>query len=166
MKIYNLQFTIYKRFQFSSFLKIAKLKIENYLRDPQGKWIMALFAIIALFYFPSQTFAVTISAAIPGMTNVTTSTPPGAYVSGFYDFALMIGGVLAFGAIVYGGVLYAISMGNPSRQSEGKEWIQSALIGLLLLAGATLILKTINPDLVNLNLPTLQTVNIQTTQSQ
>jgi hypothetical protein len=78
----------------------------------------------------------------------------------------MIGGVLAFGAIVYGGVLYAISMGNPSRQSEGKEWIQSALIGLLLLAGATLILKTINPDLVNLNLPTLQTVNIQTTQSQ
>jgi hypothetical protein len=73
----------------------------------------------------------------------------------------MIGGVLAFGAIVYGGVLYAISMGNPSKQSEGKEWVESALIGLLLLAGAYLILYTINPDLVNLNLPTLQGISIQ-----
>jgi hypothetical protein len=123
-------------------------------------FLFSLFSF--LFGAPVFVFAAaTISAAIPGMTNVTTSTPPGAYVSGFYDFALMIGGVLAFGAIVYGGVLYAISMGNPSRQSEGKEWIQSALIGLLLLAGATLILKTINPDLVNLNLPTLQAINIQ-----
>ena len=83
-------------------------------------------------------------------------------MSGFYQFALMIGGVLAFGAIVYGGILYAASAGNPSKQSEGKEWIKSALFGLLLLAGAYLILYTINPNLVNLGLPTLQSVNIQT----
>ena len=90
-------------------------------------------------------------------TAVTTSTPPGAFVSGFYTFALMIGGVLAFGAIVWGGVLYAASAGNPGKQSDGKEWIKSALLGLLLLAGAYLILYTINPNLVNLSLPTLQT---------
>jgi hypothetical protein len=96
------------------------------------------------------------------MGTVTSSTPPGQFVKSFYDFALMIGGVLAFGAIVYGGVLYAASMGNPSRQSEGKEWIKSALLGLLLLAGAYLVLYTINPDLVNLSLPTLTAINIAT----
>ena len=95
------------------------------------------------------------------MTDVTANTPPGQYVASFYTFALMLGGVLAFGAVVYGGVLYAISMGNPSQQSEGKEWIKSALIGLLLLAGAYLILFTINPDLVNLNMPTLDSVNVK-----
>jgi len=123
-------------------------------------WISAFASTIFLSALPA--LAVTISPSIPGMTEAaTTSTSPGAFVSGFYNFALMIGGVLAFGAIVYGGVLYAASMGNPGRQSEGKEWVKSALLGLLLLAGAYLILYTINPNLVNLSLPTLQTVNIQ-----
>jgi hypothetical protein len=115
------------------------------------------FSAVPVFAF-AQTV---ISPAIPGMTTaVTTSTSPGEFVGGFYNFALMIGGVLAFGAIVYGGVLYAASAGNPSKQSEGKEWVKSALLGLLLLAGAYLILYTVNPNLVNLTLPTLSAVNI------
>jgi hypothetical protein len=122
-------------------------------------------SLLSIFAVPIFVFAqtnISISSSVPGMGTVTSSTPPGAYISGFYNFALMIGGVLAFGAIVYGGVLYAASMGNPSRQSEGKEWIKSALLGLLLLAGAYLVLYTINPELVDLSLPTLAPINIQT----
>ena len=116
-----------------------------------------LFLVIPIFTFAQAT----ISPAIPGMTTAaTSSTPPGVFVGGFYNFALMIGGVLAFGAIVYGGILYAASAGNPSKQSEGKELVKGALFGLLLLAGAYLILYTVNPNLVNLALPTLSAVNI------
>ena len=105
--------------------------------------------------------APSVSAAIPGMTGtVTSGTSPGNFVNGFYQFALMIGGVLAFGAVVYGGILYAISAGNPGKQSEGKEWIKSAIYGLLLLAGAYLVLYTINPNLVNLSLPPLSTITV------
>lgn len=106
--------------------------------------------------------AVSISAGIPG-TNPTTAagTSPGAWVANFYQFALLIGGILAFGAIVYGGVLHAVSAGNPSRQSEGKQWIWSALIGLLLLGGAYIILNTVNPNLINLSLPTLTPITTQ-----
>jgi len=119
----------------------------------------ALISFAPIFAFAQST--ITISSSVPGMAPITAaSAGPGTFVQGFYNFALMIGGILAFGAIVYGGVLYAASMGNPGRQSEGKEWIKSALLGLLLLAGAYLILYTINPNLVNLSLPTLQTVNI------
>jgi hypothetical protein len=122
------------------------------------RFSLPLFLLIAPVFAFAQTI---ISPTIPGMTSAaTTSTSPGAFVAGFYQFALMIGGVLAFGAVVYGGILYAASAGNPSKQSEGKEWIKSALFGLLLLAGAYLILYTINPNLVNLGLPTLQSVNI------
>lgn len=134
-KIYNLEFKIYKGY-------------------------LSLLFLVAAISAAAPVFAVTISPTIPGMLSAATSTTsPGAFVAGFYQFALMIGGVLAFGAIVYGGVLYAASAGNPSKQSEGKDWVKSALLGLLLLAGAYLILNTINPNLVNLGLPTLSAVN-------
>lgn len=101
---------------------------------------------------------ISISPNIPGFTSVSTSGPAG-WVKAFYNFALIISGILAFGAIVYGGVKYAVSAGNAHSQEEGRAWIWSALIGLLLLAAAYLILKTINPNLVNLQNPTLSTTN-------
>lgn len=105
-----------------------------------------------MFHLISTAYAATISMGIPGVNDNGPSAPPGAWVANFYQFALLISGVLAFGAIVYGGVLHATSAGNPSRQSEGKAWIMSALLGLLLLGGAYIILHTINPDLVTLNI--------------
>jgi hypothetical protein len=101
---------------------------------------------------------ISVSPSIPGLTNISTTGPAG-WVNAFYRFALIFSGILAFGAIVYGGIKYAVSAGNASSQSEGRAWIWSALIGLLLLAGAYLILRTINPNLVNLRNPTLSTVN-------
>jgi len=116
----------------------------------------------------SLAHATVISLSLP-TTNAGGSNPctnpaapgcsPGNYISGFYSFALMIGGLLAFGAIVFGGVKYMTAVGNPSAQSEGRAWIESALLGLLLLVGAYLILNTINPNLVNLALPSLQPVH-------
>jgi hypothetical protein len=123
---------------------------------------LPLFAIILSLAIAPMAHAVTISPAIPGINSNGAGTPPGAWVANFYQFALLIGGIMAFGAIVYGGVLHAISAGNPSRQSEGKKWIMDALLGLLLLAGAYIILNTVNPNLLNLNLPTLSPIDTQT----
>lgn len=107
---------------------------------------------------------ITISPAIPGITNVSTTGPAG-WIAAFYKFALLIAGILAFGAIVYGGVKAATSAGNPSGISQGRAWIYSALLGLLLLGCAWLILKTINPNLTRLQTPTLSTVNTQSTNT-
>ena len=98
--------------------------------------------------------AVSISMNIPGAP-ATSNPTPGAFVSGFYQFALMIGGILAFGVIVYGGVRYMTSAGNPSGQSDAKEWVEAALLGLLLLVGAYFVLDVVNPQLLNLSLPQL-----------
>ncbi len=126
-------------------------------------WVIRSFIILAFLCFsilPIAAVAQTkISAAIPGtVVASTTNTAPGAFIANFYQFALMIGGILAFGVIVFGGIKYMASAGNPSGQTEGKEWIWGALTGLLLLAGAYLVLHTINPQLVNLTLPTLNQV--------
>lgn len=103
---------------------------------------------------------ITISTSVPGMAANSTSSP-GAFIAGIYQFALMIGGVLAFGIIVFGGVKYMASAGNPSGQSDAKEWIEAALLGLLLLVGAYFILNVVNPQLLNLKLLPLTPVNIQ-----
>lgn len=118
-------------------------------------------ALMASFLpFFSIAHAVTISMAIPGGSNAyPTSTGPGGFIANFYQFALMIGGILAFGVIVYGGVRYMASAGNPSGQSDAKEWIEAALLGLLLLVGAYFVLNVVNPQLTNLNLPSLTPVN-------
>jgi hypothetical protein len=121
--------------------------------------------LIASASFISAAHAVTIpiSMNIPGNNPATTGAGgPGAFVANFYQFALMIGGVLAFGVVVYGGVKYMASAGNPSGQGDAKEWIEAALLGLLLLVGAYFVLNVVNPQLTTLGLPKLVPINIQT----
>jgi len=107
-----------------------------------------------MFSLVSRAFAdasITVSSNLPGMPAGSTANPAG-YINGFYSLALIISGILAFGAIVYGGIKYAVGKGNPSSETEGKAWITSALLGLLLLAGAYLILYTVNPQIVSLGI--------------
>ena len=92
----------------------------------------------------------------PNLPGITGAAGPIGIIQAFYNFSLMIGGLLAFIMILYAGIRYAASRGNPAGQSDAKDAITQALLGLLLLMGAYLILNTINPDLVNLRLPTLQ----------
>src|SRR5579864_115640 len=79
-------------------------------------------------------------ASITINTNLPGPSAPSAGLAGliinFYSFALMMSGILAFGAIVWGGIKYATGRGNPSAESEGRSWITNALLGLLLLAAA------------------------------
>ena len=112
----------------------------------------------AAMFFAQATIAlaaVTVSTYIPGVTN---PSSPGGLVGGIYNFALLASGILAFGAIVWGGIRYITSAGNPSGQGEGKEWVKGAIYGLLLLVGAYAILNIINPAITSLSLPRLSPI--------
>src|ERR1700722_2602243 len=111
--------------------------------------------------FVPKALAAAINVNLPGVSGVSTGGPTNWVVS-FYNFALIISGVLALGAIVYGGFMYATSAGNASRQSEGRSWISSALLGLLLLGGAWLILNTINPNLTHLQIAPISSITTPT----
>lgn len=76
-----------------------------------------------------------------------------SYIRYVYLFALGAVGLAAFGAIVYGGILYMISGTNVVSQQEAKSWITGAIGGIVLAMSAYLILNTINPDLVKLKAP-------------
>ena len=79
-----------------------------------------------------------------------------SYLGGFYRLALMIGGIVVFARIVYGGIKYILAAGSASGQSDARDIITQAIWGLLLLFGAFLILNTISPSLTKLAEPGLQ----------
>lgn len=69
-----------------------------------------------------------------------------------YRFALLACGIVAFVSILIGAVRYIFSAGNTTVAGDAKDQITQALLGVLILLASVLILRTINPDLVNLSL--------------
>lgn len=67
-----------------------------------------------------------------------------------FTFMLGLVGISAFFMITLGGFQYATALGNPATITAAKGKIWGAFIGIVLAATSFLILKTINPDLVQL----------------
>ncbi len=74
------------------------------------------------------------------------------YIKYIFNFSVAIAGLVVFGALIYGGFRYITSVGAPTAQTEAKDQIFAGVIGLVILLSSYLILTTINPQLVMLNL--------------
>lgn len=70
------------------------------------------------------------------------------YLKAVYQYLVSIAGILAGIMIVWAGVKWLTSAGNPEKIGEAKKKIAGAMVGLVLVLGSYVILKTINPDLV------------------
>lgn len=87
--------------------------------------------------------------SIPGReAPTTTETTLGEYIVYTFELALMIGGIIAFATLIYGGFKYLTSGGNRTIVASSKKQILAGIIGLIILLGSYLILRTINPDLL------------------
>jgi hypothetical protein len=120
------------------------------------KEILISFLFIILLVLPLIAFSQDEEACrhlevpIPGLTSTCLPALPD-YIVAIYNFALMIIGIICFGALLYGGLRYLTSVGKPAAISDAKDQIFSALLGLIILFSSYLILKTINPELVILS---------------
>lgn len=92
---------------------------------------------------------------IPGLLRQV-ETNPLEYIKGIYNFGIGFGMLIAVAIIVFAGLKWTTSAGNPSAQSEAKDMILNAVFGVVMLLGAILILRTIDPKLTTLSLPTLK----------
>jgi len=80
----------------------------------------------------------------------------GDYISGVYEYAIGIVGIVSALVIMFAGVLWITAGGNASRIDDAKAWMGAALTGLILAMGSYFILYQINPDLVQ-----IQTIQIE-----
>lgn len=87
---------------------------------------------------------------LPHVSSDGQTTTAGEYIPGIVKLIIGIAGVLAVIKIIFGGIQY-MSTDAIEGKSEGKQHIQNALWGLLLIISAWIILFTINPNLVTLN---------------
>ncbi|MBI4122106.1 MAG: hypothetical protein HY461_02135 [Parcubacteria group bacterium] len=72
------------------------------------------------------------------------------YVLNFYNFSIAAGILIATVLIMIGGIIWVTSAGNPGRIETAKSYIIDSIVGVILLFGAVVILRLINPALVNL----------------
>ncbi|MEK7086933.1 MAG: pilin [Patescibacteria group bacterium] len=123
--------------------------------------ISASVAVVSLFFSLSFFIAGAADAPPEGTLPIVDVSFPGApvatdnissYIVSLYKFGVGIAGILAVGMIVTGAILYSIS-GAVDKKNEGKDMIYSAIWGVVLLLGSYLILKTVNPRLVELSPP-------------
>ena len=87
--------------------------------------------------------------AVPGVqTPMTTKTALPDYLRYVFTFTIIISGLVAFGAMIYGGILYLTSTGDPTKISDAKDQVIASFLGLIIILSSFLILNTINPQLV------------------
>lgn len=151
-----------------------------YRQTPHRLFLLTVLAAsIAVFFFgalhaakaadpepettPEQEIVIQIQ--IPGVTFSCSQHPGkmcvrslGEYISGFYRFFAGALGIIAAVMVMWGGMKWSTAGGNTSKVADAKDTIYSALIALLITLGSYILLFTINPKLVSLDLPTLKTV--------
>ena len=90
---------------------------------------------------------------IPGIDQQQTDFA--SFLRQLYRLSLMVAGTVVFVRVVYGGLLYTLS-GVVDQKKHARDIIFWAFAGLALLMGSYVILYTINPAFVRVQLPTAQ----------
>jgi hypothetical protein len=126
--------------------------------------VKIIFASIFILFLGSFAFAQRdLEVDYPemgGFSPESTTTVLPEYVKYVFNFSLGISGVVVFLILVYAGIRYLTSAGDPAKQGDSKKQIWAALLGLAVLFGSYLILTTINPQLINLDPPERQVFDV------
>lgn len=83
------------------------------------------------------------------------------YIQDIYKFAVWAVGIAALLMISIGGFMYVTSAGNQANAETAKRLIRDALLGLIMVLLTWILLYLINPDLVNIDLRSIQRVEVK-----
>lgn len=100
--------------------------------------------IAALLLAPISAFA----AATPTLTNPLGSSDVRTIVGRVISAALSVVGTLALLMFIYGGFLWLTSRGDTKMVGKGKETMVWAILGLVIIFGAYVIVRTVLTGLV------------------
>lgn len=135
------------------------------IKNQNKKILLIVFILVACF----MSLVTSVQAQVKletGLPNIPGSQLPASqelpsYINYLFIFGLGLIAFLALGQMMLGGIQYILAAGNAATVENAKDTIQQALIGLGLLLVSYLLLRTINPDLVNLRNPNLAPTQFQ-----
>src|SRR3989344_6346955 len=85
------------------------------------------------------------------------------YLQTIISMTIGLAGISSVIMLIIGGLEYIFSSVNEKTKNDAKDRITNALLGLLIVLSGYLILKTINPNLLNLKLPEIKPLKLQGT---
>ncbi len=114
------------------------------------KYKLASLAFLLLF-FPLLIFA--LETSYPGMGDYTVDEGSrlGEYISYIAYFLIIVTVFITVFSIVRGGFLWMTAAGDPSKIKDSKEKISNAILGLIIVLGASLFLSSLNPELTEID---------------
>jgi len=131
-------------------MKNQKSKIKNFT-------FYFIFTVFYLLFAASAMAQVKLETGLPGIPS--SGLPVGqelpSYINYLFIFSLGLVTILALTQMIIGGITYILAAGNAAKVEDAKDMILQALLGVGILLISYLLLRTINPDLVNLRNPTL-----------
>jgi hypothetical protein len=110
------------------------------------KVFLLFFTFLSLFSFFVFAQEVKYPTA-PGVSPPTATTTFPEYIRYFFNLLVAIIGIVAFGVLIWGAVLWLISAGDPEAKARAKGKIMGAFLGLFLLLSSYIIITAINPKL-------------------
>jgi hypothetical protein len=115
------------------------------------KIILFCFFVVALFLKPATSLALEITYPnIPGIAQPTDVPTMAIYL---YALSLIVGVMICTLSLIFAGISWLLSRGNPGKLVFAKGQINAAFLGLAILLLSFVFLKVINPNLVIINLP-------------
>lgn len=128
----------------------------KFILSKKQKFILAgIFSSLALFvaFFAEARKLEVNYPKLPGLEPLTDSTTLPDLILYIFNLSILMGGLIAFGAIIFAGFLFLTSGANPGLRLKAKTRLQQVLLGIVVLLSSYLILNTINPELVLLHTP-------------
>jgi len=84
------------------------------------------FFLVILILAPLSVLGQEIDPAGSGPNFTNTPQSLQEVIQNIFNLALMVSGILAFGAVIYGAFMYTFSAGNPGMQSDARDQILQA----------------------------------------
>lgn len=122
-------------------------------KNKKAVWVGLLMILFLVFPFVglAQNGDYELLAPLPNLEKVSQNNPLGTYIPYIFRLAIGLAAVAAVVMIVLGGVQYMTTDAIQGKE-QGKARIKNAIIGLVLVISAWLILNTINPNLLDIDL--------------
>lgn len=115
------------------------------------RYMTKIILALILLSLPLSAFALNLNLKYPTFGGFDINKPENQSFTGIvawlYVFFVGISGLAAFVMIVWGGVKWMSSRGDPAGITDAKDKIKMALLGLLLVLASFLVLQIINPEL-------------------
>lgn len=128
------------------------LKNKNNLLILSG--LLIIFGLLFSLQVYGQARLETDWPVAPGGKELTATSTLVDFIDYAYRWAMLLGGLFAFFALIMGGFQYLTSVGDPNKMRDAKERIIAAILGLVLLLSTYVILNTLNPELLTVRVPT------------